>query len=77
MAQAEVEGIVEEALAIGTGVDDNRQDLGRIDAGSSRIDHEFPRRNADPVGAPVADSQDGFSIGDDGELDVAAHSSIF
>lgn len=77
MTQAEIEGIVEETLTVGTGVDDNRQDLGRIDAGSSRIDHEFPRRDADAIGAPVADSQDGFSIGDDDELDVAAHGSIF
>lgn len=37
----------------------------------------FPRRNADTVGAPVADSQNGFGIGDDDELDVAAHGGIF
>lgn len=76
MAQAEIQGIVEEALTVGTGIDDDGQDLGWIDAGSSCIDHEFPRRDADAVGAPVTDSQDGFSIGDDDELDVAAHGRV-
>ena len=57
LTQTEVKGIVEEALTVGTGIDDDGQDLGRIDAGSSRIDHEFPRRDADAVGAPVADSK--------------------
>lgn len=77
LTQTEVERIVEEALTVGTGIDDDGQDLGRIDAGSSCIDHEFPRRDADAVGAPVADSQDGFSIGDDDEFDVTAHGGIF
>lgn len=51
LTQTEVEGIVEEALTVGTGIDDDGQNLGRIDSGSSRIDHEFPRRDADAVGA--------------------------
>ena len=75
--QAKVQRIVDEALAVGTGIQHDRQHTGRINSGRGGVDHQLPDRNADAVGPPVPDAQDCFRIGHDNQVDVPSFRGIF
>ena len=76
VAHPQIEGIFQQALPIGPGVQHHGQHLGGIDAGCRRIDHQLPGGDADPVGSPVSDAKDGFPVSDHHEPDPAAFRSV-
>ena len=63
VALAQIQWVIEQLLAVGTSVDDNRHDTVWINASCGGVNHELTNRNLDAVSAPVADAQNGFCVG--------------
>ena len=65
LPQAEVEGVVEQRLVVGTDVEHHRQAAARVQSGAGRIKGELADRDAHAVGAQVAEAEDALAVGDD------------
>ena len=72
VALTQVQRVIEQLLAVGAGVNDNRHDAVWINASCSGVNHELTDGNFDAVGAPVADAQNCLCVGDDNQVNVSA-----
>ncbi|GDY63860.1 hypothetical protein SAV14893_032530 [Streptomyces avermitilis] len=70
MPVAEVEGAVEELLAVGADVEHDGQGAARVDAGGGGVDGELADGDVDAAHAPVADAEDALAVGGDDQVDV-------
>ena len=76
VALTQVQWVIEQFLAVGAGVDDNRHDTVWINASCGGVNHELTDGNLDTVGTPVADTQNGLCIGDNNQIDVSTCSCV-
>ena len=72
----EVVWVVQQLLVIGPGIDGNRQDLGRVDPGGGRVDHQLADRDVDPVNTPVTDAEDPLGVGNHDQADVPVTADV-
>jgi hypothetical protein len=69
-AMADVERIVEQRGVVRSDVEDDRQDLRRVDPRARDVERELADRNPHAPGALVAQTQDALVVGDHDEADV-------
>ena len=65
LAQAEVQGILEQRFVVRADVEHDRQALPRMQARAARVQRKLADGDAHAVRAEVAEPQDAFTVGDD------------
>ena len=70
VAPAEVVGVVATLLVVGADVEHDRQRGGRVDAATGGVERELADRDAEAVGALVAEAEDALAVGDDDDRDL-------
>ena len=68
LAQADVIGIVQQALIVGADVEHHRQAELGVNAGAGRVERKLADRNAHAVGAKIAEAQDALAVGHHNQL---------
>ena len=68
LAQADVIGIVQQALIVGADVEHHRQAELGVNAGAGRVERKLADRNAHAVGAEIAEAQDALAVGHHNQL---------
>jgi hypothetical protein len=63
LRQPAIERIVEQLLVLGPDVERDRQTPRRIDATAGGVERQLSDRDAHPVGAQIAETEDSLSIG--------------
>ena len=76
VALAQVQWVIKQLLAVGTGVDNNRHDAVWINASCGGVDHELTDGNLNAVSAPVTDAQNGFCISNNNQVNVSTSSCV-
>ena len=64
LPHAEIERVVQVVLVVGAGVEIDRQQTLRRNAGAGRVQLQFSDRDADAVGAEIAKPEDAPAVGD-------------
>ena len=70
MRRADIEGVVEQALAIGPDVEVNGEHAVGVEAARCGVDGQLADRHLHPADTPVTDAEDGLSIGRDEQVDL-------
>src|SRR5262249_42323490 len=68
LTQANIVGVAEKLLIVGTDVEHDRQAELRVNSGASGIERELSYWNAHAVSAEVTETEDPFTVGHDDEL---------
>ena len=71
VALAQVQWVIEQLLAIGASINNNRHNAVRVNTSCGGVNHELTDRNLNAVSAPVADAQNGFCVGNNNQVNVS------
>ena len=76
MAVADIHRVVQERLPVGADVEHHRDHPVGIDSGSGGVDSELADRDVHPIGAPVADPENLFSVCRHQQVDVVRAQTV-
>ena len=74
---SQVVGIVSQFFPVGTGIDNQGENAGRINSCSTAVYHQLSYGNIHTIGAPVPYSENSFRIGYHNETDFPVSCGVF